>query len=75
MLRTSQRAVLPVSIAELSVAVSGTGSCPWDGSQVGPVIDWPFLQVLLRICFCTSRRQDTFWVESFVGGLVSLSLH
>jgi hypothetical protein len=22
--------------------VSGISSCPWDGSYVGPVIDWPF---------------------------------
>lgn len=48
---------------------------PWDGSQVGPVIGWPFPQSQLHLCPCTSCRQDTFCVESFVGGLVSLSLH
>lgn len=30
---------------------------------------------LLHIYHCTSCRQDTFWVEGFVGGLLPLSLH
>ena len=40
-----------------------------------PVTGWPFLQSMLHFCPCTSFRQDEFWVESFMGGLVSLSLH
>ena len=43
-------------------------------SQVWPV-GWPFPQSLLHICPCISCRQDKFWIESFVGGLVSLLLH
>jgi hypothetical protein len=51
--------------------VSGIGSCPWNRSQVGPVIGWPFPQSLLHLCHCTPYRQDKFWVKGFVGGLVS----
>jgi hypothetical protein len=51
--------------------VSGVGSLPWDGSQVGAVTGWPFPQFLLHLYPCTSCRQETFWVEGFVGGLMS----
>ena len=46
-----------------------------EGSQVGPVIGWPFLQSLLHLCkeVYISCRQDKFWVESFMGGLMSFS--
>ena len=27
----------------------GVGACPWDGSQVGPVIGWAFPQSLLHL--------------------------
>jgi hypothetical protein len=47
-----------------------SGSCPWDGSEVGAVIDWPFLQSLWHLGPCISCRQDTFWVKGFVGGLI-----
>lgn len=52
----------------------GIGACPWIGSQVGPVIGWPFLQSLLLLCPSISFRQGKFGVESIVDGLVSLSL-
>jgi hypothetical protein len=54
--------------------VSGVGSLPWDGSQVGSVIGCLFPQTLLRLYPSTSRRQDRFWIEGFVGGLMSASL-
>jgi hypothetical protein len=48
-----------------SLIVSGISACPWDRSQVGPVIGWPFPQSLL--CFCTcSYRLDKFWVKELV---------
>ena len=53
--------------------MSGIGTYPWDGFWVGPVIGWPFLQSLLYPCI--SFRQDKLCVKSFVGRLVSLSLH
>jgi hypothetical protein len=45
------------------------------GLKVVLVIGWPFSQS--QPCFhsCISFRQSEFWVESFVGGLVFLSLH
>ena len=55
--------------------MSGIGDCPWDGSQIGLVIGWSIPQSLLHPCPCISCRQSEFWAESFVGGLVSLSLH
>ena len=55
--------------------VSGIGSCSWDGSQFRAIIVWPFPLFLFYLCPCTSFTEDTFWVECFVGGLVSLSLH
>jgi hypothetical protein len=48
---------------------------PWDRSQVGPITGQPFLQSLLHFCPCISFRQEQFWVENFVGELVSPSLH
>ena len=50
--------------------IPGIGVCPWDESQVGLVIGWPFPQSLIHFCPCISFRQDKFWVESSVGGLV-----
>ena len=44
-----------------------------DGSQVGPVIGWPFPHFLFHCPFISSR-QDKFWIESILGELVSLSL-
>jgi hypothetical protein len=52
--------------------VSGIGSCPQDGSKVGPIIGWPFSQTLFHLCHLSSCRQDNFEVESFVDGLVCL---
>ena len=54
-----------------SIIVSGLGASPWAGSQFGPSI----LQFLLHFCPYISFRQDKFWVKSFVGMLVYLSLH
>jgi len=65
--------LLSASIKRVSLVVSGICSCSWDGSQFGAIIDWPFPWSLLYICSCRSCRQDRFWVEGFVGGLVFLS--
>ena len=42
-------------------------------SQFGEFTVWSFPQSLLCLCPCTSCRQDTFWDEVFVGGLLTLS--
>jgi hypothetical protein len=55
----------------VSLIVSGIGSLPWDGSQVGLDTGWLFPQSLLHLYPCASCRQDKFWVEGFVGGLMS----
>jgi hypothetical protein len=56
--------------------VSGIGVCPLDGSQVGwLLVGHSFLQFLLCLCPYISFSQNTFWVKSFVGGLVSLFLY
>jgi hypothetical protein len=55
--------------------VSGIGACPWDGSQIEPGIGWPFPQFLLHLYCFTSCRQDKFWDQVSVGGLLSLFLH
>lgn len=34
----------------VSLILSEAGSCPWEGSQFGPVIGWSFPQVLLHLC-------------------------
>lgn len=49
----------------------GADSPPWHGSQVGPVIGWPFPQSLLHPYPWASCRQGEFWVEGFMGGLMS----
>lgn len=57
--------------------MSGVGSLTWDGSQVRAVTGWLLPQSLLHPYPWASCRQDKFWVEDFVGGLMSLlsSLH
>jgi hypothetical protein len=40
---------------------------PWDGSQVGLVIGWPFSQFLLHLHSRISCRQDKFWGRKFCG--------
>jgi hypothetical protein len=57
----------------VSSIVSGVVSFPWGGFQVGAVIGKLFPKSLLHHYFCTSHRQDKFWVEGFVGGLMSSS--
>ena len=58
----------------VSLIVSGIGSCPSYGFQIGQVIGWPFPQSLLHFCPCSSCRWDKFWVESgFVSGLECIS--
>jgi len=48
--------------------MSGIGACPWDGSQVGLVIGWPFSQSLISppsLHICTDRinlRWKVLWV-------------
>ena len=58
-----------------SVIVSGLGPYPWDGSQVGPVTGWAFLQALLHFCPCRSFRQEQFWVKFSEDRWVAPSLH
>ena len=57
-----------------SVIVSRFGACPWDGSQVAPVIGWLILHFLLHFCPCISFRQVQFWVKKIDGRLVNLSI-
>ena len=54
---------------------SGTGGLLSNRFQIGPVIGCPFFQSLIHLYLWTSYRQDKFWDESFVGGMVSLFLH
>jgi hypothetical protein len=60
---------------KVSLIVSWVGSLPWDGSQVGAVIVWPFPKSLLWVYPCIPCRLAIFWVEGFVGGLRSSSLY
>lgn len=53
-------------------SVREIGSCR---SQFGSAVGCPFPLPLLCLCPYTARRQDTLWVEGFVSGLESLSLH
>ena len=71
--RTSQRTAMPGSClqAHLGASRSGrVGVCPWNGSQVGAVSRWPFLQFLHHfVCPCISLRQEQFWFKTFeIGG-------
>ena len=54
----------------ISLIVSEIGSLTWNVSQVGPIIGWLFSQSLLHLYPCASCRQDKFYVESFVCGLM-----
>ena len=47
----------------VSLIVSGVGACPWDRSQVGPVVGWPFPQPLFQHCLCISCREGKFFVK------------
>ena len=55
--------------------MSGMGACPWDGSQVGQGIVWPFPHSLLNLVTCISSRQAKFWVVMFLVQFVSLIPH
>ena len=59
----------------ISLVMSGTGGLLSNRFQIGPVIGCPFFQSLIHLYLWTSYRQDKFWDESFVGGMVSLFLH
>lgn len=48
---------------------------PWNISKVGPVNGCEFLQSLIHLCCHIAFRQNTFWFQSFLGGLASLSLY
>jgi hypothetical protein len=50
-----------------SVIGSGLGGPSWDGSQVGKVIELPFLQSLLDFCPCSSFRKSSGWEILTVG--------
>ena len=54
--------LLSASITEFTKS-SRIGSCPWDRSQVGLVIGWPFSWSLLYLCPCTSCMHDKFWIK------------
>ena len=41
-----------------SVIVSEYGAHSWDGSQIVPVTEWPFLQSRLHFCPCISFKQE-----------------
>jgi hypothetical protein len=43
-----------------------------NGSQVGLVTGWPFLQSLFHFCPCISFQLEQFWVKNFVGGIPPL---
>jgi hypothetical protein len=51
------------------------GSCPWNGSQFGAVINWPFPLSLFFVFKHLVDRTNFGWKISFVGGLLSLSFH
>ena len=73
-----RRQLCQVPICKNNRALSimlGIGSCPWNGSQFGTVINWPFPPSLPHLCPCITCKQDTFWVKGFVGELVFLSLY
>ena len=53
----------------VSLIVLGIGVCPWDGSQVGPVIGWPFPQFLIHLV------ERTNFGDKFYVWVVSLSFH
>jgi hypothetical protein len=53
--------------------VPGTGSCLWDGPQVGPTISWPPVSAPLGPWI--SLRHGKFLNESFVGRFGTLSIH
>jgi hypothetical protein len=54
-----------------SLIVSKVSALTWDESQVGAVIGCLFPQCLLHLYLCTSGRQDRFWVEGSVDGLMT----
>jgi hypothetical protein len=45
-----------------SVIVSGFDARPWEGSHVGLVIGWHFLQSLLHFCLC---KTGTILTQNF----------
>jgi hypothetical protein len=59
----------------MSLTVSGVGSLSRHGSQTGLVIGWLSPQFLLHLYPYIPCRQDKLYVEDFVSGLVSLTLH
>jgi hypothetical protein len=76
--RATERTAMPGVYLQAQHRISNivrTGSFSWDESQVGLVNGQPFIQSLLHFCTCISFRQEQFGVKSFIGGLVSLSLH
>lgn len=73
----SQRSVVLDSClqAQQTIINSIRVAClPQVGSQVGPVIGYPFPQSLLHHYPCTYCRRGKVWVKDFVDGLVSPSL-
>ena len=51
--------------------ITGTGTCLWDGFKLGRLLVGHSLSLCSVPPACISGRKDKFWVESFVGGLVS----
>jgi hypothetical protein len=74
----SQRTVMLGSCCKnnrVSLIESGIGACPRDEYQVQMDIDRLFSQCLFHLCSYIVLPQNKFWLESFVEGFVSLSLH
>ena len=64
----SSARLLSASIdSRVSLIESGVGPLPWDGFQVGTVLDWLLPQTLLHFYPCTSYRQGKFWIQVFCG--------
>ena len=54
--------------------ISDYGAYALNGSQVRPVIVWPFFQSLLHFQPCFSFTQEHFWVKHFEDGLLTPSI-
>jgi hypothetical protein len=74
--RAYQRTTMLGSCLKAQHNISNRGRIiahPWDGSQLEPVIEWPFLQSLLQFCSCMYFRQEQFGDDKFECGFVSPS--
>ena len=51
----------------VALTVSGIGSCPWDGSQVGPIIGWPCLASMREDVVCAWSCNDLMFLGKWSG--------